>query len=232
MSKVTDLKGRKPSARTRLSREKREYEIVMAARQIFESQGYESATVAEIAESIGVVEGTVLHYVKSKRGLMNRVIEMFYSEITEEMEEGISGVTGIRNQLRYVIHKHLSMLADNAQLCTVILTESRSNDDGLLEKVHNLNKRYTNIVIDIVKQGKSTGEIAEFVSPKLVRNMIFGSIEHYLWDYVGGKRKIDVNAVSDQLTRSIYSGIASHPDNFDEEINRLVVKLNTLLEKD
>lgn len=231
MNKVTEIKGRKSTGRTRLSRIKRENEIIMAARQVFENLGYESATVAEIADVVGVVEGTVLHYFKSKRGLMTRVIEMFYSEITDEMEEGIAGVEGVRNQLRYVIHKHLSMLADNAQLCTVILTESRSNADGLLEKVHNLNKRYTNIVIDIVNQGKATGEIADFVMPKLVRNMIFGSIEHYLWDYMGGKRKIDVSSVADQLTRSIYSGIASQPDNYDEEITRLVAKLNMLLDK-
>lgn len=59
---------------SRQSREYRQQEILKAAREVFERCGYEDATISEIADSIGVVEGTVLHYFQNKRTLMARVI--------------------------------------------------------------------------------------------------------------------------------------------------------------
>lgn len=224
MSKI-----KKTGTRTRLSREQRQEEIIRAARKVFEKQGYEASTIADIAEEVGVVEGTVLHYFKTKRALMAKVIEEFYSSITETMENGVSRIHGTRNRIRYVVHTHMSFLQDNADLCTVILNESRGSQTELLDKVHKLNKRYTNVVVNIVREGKEKGEIADFASPILVRNVVFGAIEHYLWDLVSGTRREDIDEVSDQITQLVYSGIVNRPDNINGEVNQLIVKLNNLL---
>ena len=224
MSKI-----KKTGTRTRLSREQRQEEIIRAARKVFEKQGYEASTIADIAEEVGVVEGTVLHYFKTKRALMAKVIEEFYSSITETMENGVSRIHGTRNRIRYVVHTHMSFLQDNADLCTVILNESRGSQTELLDKVHKLNKRYTNVVVNIVREGKEKGEIADFASPILVRNVVFGAIEHYLWDLVSGTRREDIDDVSDQITQLVYSGIVNRPDNINGEVNELIVKLNNLL---
>lgn len=221
---------KKTTIRTRLSREQRQQDIVNAARKIFESQGYESATIANIAADIGVVEGTVLHYFKTKRALIVKVIEEFYSEITQSLEEGLAGVNGARNKLRYIIFSHMTFLQENAALCTVILNESRGTNPELLQKVHKLNRRYTNVVINTVKEGKEIGEIADFASPVLVRNVVFGSIEHYLWDLVSGSRHDDVDAVADQITQLVYSGIMKRPDEFNSDVNRLISKLNKMMD--
>tara|TARA_R110001592_G_scaffold283457_1_gene551379 strand:- start:24503 stop:25180 length:678 start_codon:yes stop_codon:yes gene_type:complete len=217
------------STRTRLSPEQRQLEIVQAARQVFESQGYEASTIADIAKCVGVVEGTVLHYFKTKRALMTKVIEEFYSDITGAMEDGVAGINGIRNKIRYVIHTHMSVLHDNANLCTVILNESRSSQNELLEKVHELNRRYSNIIISIVREGKESGEIADFASPILVRNVVFGGIEHYLWDIVSGGRRPDIDKIADQLTQLVYSGIMNRQDDVSGEVNQLIVKLNNMI---
>lgn len=217
------------SARTRLSPEQRQLEIVQAARSVFESQGYESSTIADIAKCVGVVEGTVLHYFKTKRALMTKVIEEFYSDITGTMEEGVAGIDGVRNKIRYVIYTHMSILHDNASLCTVILNESRSSQNELLEKVHDLNRRYSHIVISIIREGQDSGEIAEFASPVLVRNVVFGGIEHYLWDIVSGGRSADIEKIADQLTQLVYTGIVNRPDDVTGEVNQLIVKLNNMI---
>ncbi|MGB1907673.1 MAG: hypothetical protein ACPHN3_10075, partial [Spongiibacter sp.] len=62
-----------------------------------------------------------------------------------------------------------------------------------------------------------------------VRNVVFGAIEHYLWDLVSGTRREDIDDISDQLTQLAYSGIVSRPDNISSEVNQLILKLNTLI---
>ncbi|WP_269620563.1 TetR/AcrR family transcriptional regulator [Zhongshania sp. BJYM1] len=225
------LKTKNASTRTRLSREHREKEIIAAARIVFIHRGYELATIAEIADSVGVVEGTVLHYFKSKRALMVKVIEEFYEEITAAMESGVSAISGAQNKLRYIIHTHISLLHNNSDLCTVILNESRGSQTELLEKVHNFNRRYSNVVINVVREGKQSGEIADSASPVLIRNVVFGAIEHYLWDLVAGTKREDAELIADQLTQLIFYGIVQKPENSRGEINHLISKLNKLIDQ-
>lgn len=222
-------KAKKTNGRTRLSRDRREKEIIAAARSVFESRGYEDATIAEIAEAVGVVEGTVLHYFRSKRALMSKVIENFYQEITGAMENGVDAISGAQNKLRYVAHTHMAFLQDNAELCTVILSESRGSQKELLETVHDFNRRYTNVVVNIIREGKANGEIAEHISPILVRNVVFGAIEHYLWDIVAGNKRESNNEIADQLTRLVFNGVIESPDSSKGEINHLILKLNKLM---
>ena len=49
----------------RLAREQRVDEILVAARDVFCEKGYEGTAVAEIAERLGIVEGTIYKYLRA-----------------------------------------------------------------------------------------------------------------------------------------------------------------------
>lgn len=215
---------------TRQSREVRIKAIVEAARQVFEQQGYEKAKVSDIADMIGVVEGTVFSYFGSKRALVLRVMEEFYDEITSVIEGGINAVEGTRNRLHFVIWNHLSIVSKNRALCAVILRESRGLDRELAQGVHDLNKRYTNIIAQIVNEGITLGDIRSDVSSALVRNTIFGTIEHYLWDLVSGVPEVNLDSVAADLTQLVFSGIScTTNDASKSDVKHLIKKLNQLL---
>ncbi|NIB42779.1 TetR/AcrR family transcriptional regulator [Pseudomaricurvus alkylphenolicus] len=215
---------------TRQSREVRIKAILEAAREVFEERGYDKATVAEIAEKIDVVEGTVFSYFSSKRTLVLKVMEQFYEQITELIESGIKGVEGTRNRLHYVIWNHLNIVANNSALCGVILRESRGLDIELAQQVHELNKRYTHIVVEVIREGIEQGDIQADTSATLVRNTIFGTIEHYLWDLVGGGVDTDIDAVAADLTNLVFEGISAGTEDVKrEDVSRLIKKLNELL---
>ncbi|GAB3369291.1 TetR family transcriptional regulator [Spongiibacter taiwanensis] len=204
-----------------------------AARDVFERRGYEDATISEIADSIGVVEGTVLHYFQNKRTLMARVIESCYEENLDSLEKGIYAIDGARNKLRYAIHLHMAYLFDNENLCSVILCESRGSHLELLEKVHDFNRRYTNCVMKIVKEGKASGEIAANIPATLVRNVVFGTTEHYLWDALSGNRTRESSLeIADMLIALIFDGVAKRPEQNLDQIQGLIGKLNRLLPED
>ncbi|MGI9275685.1 MAG: TetR/AcrR family transcriptional regulator [Endozoicomonas sp.] len=216
---------------TRQSRETRTKAILAAARQVFETHGYEKATVAEIAESVGVVEGTVFSYFPSKRILVLKVMEEFYAGITAVLEDGIKAVEGsTRNRLHYIVWNHLNIVSRNRALCGVIIRESRGLDKALSEGVHSMNRRYTNIVRQVVQQGIDNGEIRPGTSVALVRNTIFGTIEHYLWDLISGSTELDTDTVAESLTSLVFNGIASNDEVINKrDVNQLISKLNDLI---
>ena len=229
-TKVVAKKARKKSVRK--SREDRTTAILHAARKVFEERGYEAATVAEIAERVDIVEGTVLHYFTTKRALVIGLIEMFYADITTRLGEQIKGVRGVRNQLYFVIWSHLSVLRENAALCAVILREARNFDPLLTQEVHDKNRLYTGVVKEIVAQGIQSGEIRPDASAPLIRNIIFGTTEHSFWDKLIGTANLDTKQLAAQLTQIIYEGIVAHHSAINtRNVSRLIGKLTDLLEE-
>jgi AcrR family transcriptional regulator len=225
--KVAPRKVRKTNVRK--SRGDRTTAILQAARKVFEERGYEAATIAQIAERVDVVEGTVLHYFPTKRALVIALIELFYADITSRLVEQIKGVRGVRNQLYFVIWSHLTVLREDAALCAVILREARNLDPVLTHEVHDKNRQYTNVVKEIISQGIQSGEIRPDASAPLVRNIIFGTTEHYFWDKLIGNSNLDTKQLAAQLTQLIYEGIVAHTTISSRNANRLIGRLTDLL---
>jgi AcrR family transcriptional regulator len=86
---VTELdldRGTIPGKRERNKAEKR-MRIVAAARELFQTRGFEETTTAEISEKAGIGAGTLYLYVDSKEELL---IEVFRDEIGQVWEEAFA----------------------------------------------------------------------------------------------------------------------------------------------
>src|SRR3954470_17525272 len=53
----------------------REDEILAAAARIFREKGYHGTSVRDIAESVGLLKGSLYHYIRSKEDLLARVFD-------------------------------------------------------------------------------------------------------------------------------------------------------------
>ena len=196
-----------PKRRTRRPRAEREAQILDSARRVFSEKGYGEATVAEIAANAGVVEGTVYSYFESKRALLIAVMRVFFEALIADTEAGLRAVRGIENQLRFVIRQQLETFTSDLGLCQVIIREARPDlalyDEAILE----LNRRYTGLALSVLEDGVASGVLREDIVPSLIRDMIYGGIEHAVWRFVFSDREIEVGALADQLADSILGGI-------------------------
>ena len=193
--------------RTRMRREERMQSILVAARKIFENKGYQFATVAEIADQLGVTDANVYAFFPTKRDLLVTLVSQWYSSITINMIEGLVGISGFYNQLRYVVRRHLQTLNDEPEFCAVAIAESRHQDQDVADILHECNRNYTRPLMDALKQAIKNGEISKDVSPPLVRNMVFGTLEHILWDTISGHAWPNADQIADQLSESIYQSL-------------------------
>ncbi len=216
---------------TRQSRPEREAAILAAARSEFEANGFDKAKMADIASKVGIVEGTIFHYFGSKRGLMMAVMQAFYAEITGSLLAGLRDVRGTRNQLHFVIRHHLGVMSDNAALCGVILRQSRGLSGELKDAIHGFNREYTSPLIDIIEAGIESGELRDSANPAMLRNTIYGSIEHALWVHLAEGQPIDPDAYAEDLLRVVIDGLnAGTKDLTKREVATLVRKLDRLVE--
>ncbi|MEA3151308.1 MAG: TetR/AcrR family transcriptional regulator, fatty acid metabolism regulator protein [Gammaproteobacteria bacterium] len=201
---MADLPRKRSS---RLTREQRVSEILRAAREAFRESGYEGTTVAEIAARLGVVEGLIYKHFDSKRSLLNRVLEQWYEGLYEDYAHNLSGIRGYPHQLRYLIWRHVRTLGDDPQICRLVLKEVRAEPNYLDSELHHMNRRYTQLLVDVLQNGIRHGEFRRELPLPLVRDMVYGCVEHHLWGFLYGQSRLDPDRLADQITELLCSGI-------------------------
>jgi AcrR family transcriptional regulator len=196
--------------------QKRAEEVLSAARQMFSEVGYEKTTTLEIAQRLGISEATVFTYFSSKRELCMQVINDWYAEMSDELEKELPRIQGTRSQLAYIVQKHLNALIRDGQgLCALVLTEGRSPDSGFSELLAHLQRRYTAPLMSVLFAAQASEEIRSDMPLRLMRDMVYGSMEHILWECIISRRIPDLEATACQVTEMLWSAFAPPNTNLN-----------------
>jgi len=222
-----------PSSRSasRLPRERRIADLMRAAREVFAEKGYDAASVAEIAERAGLVEGNIYRHFENKRALLVKVVEDWYEEMLSDYDQHLQGIVGTRNRLRYMIWRHLVTIEKEPALCRLVFGELRSGADYRETMVFELNREYTHRTVDILREGMKSGEFRADVPVDLVRDMIYGCIEHHTWAYLRGEGKFSAAASADAITDVVYAGLSSRPQSAGEPVATSVRRLEAIVDR-
>lgn len=191
----------------RQARAQRVGAILAAAQVCFSERGYENTTMAEIAARAGVVEGSVYKYFASKRDLLLKVIETWYEGLVEHFSQGLAGIKGARNRVRFLVWQHLVNIRRDAQLSRLMFQEVRLRDDYYQSPLHRMNARYTEFLLGVVREGIAQRDFRDDLAPTLVRDMVFGAIEHQAWNFLCGRGTLDADRIADQVTDVLCDGL-------------------------
>lgn len=191
----------------RLSREERMGQIVTAATDEFRAAGFEGASMSAIAGRAGVVEGSIYRFFNNKAHLLTHCIEVWYQAMLENYTAQLGCISGLRARLRFMIWRHLKTLSDEPEMCRLMFNQVRSGADYRLTEVYRLNSLYTERTLNIVREGIAVGELRDDLDLKLVRDAIYGAVEHRVWSFLYGDGDLDPEKVADALVDLILGGI-------------------------
>jgi TetR/AcrR family fatty acid metabolism transcriptional regulator len=191
----------------RLPPERRVSDIMLAARSVFAETGYGEALISDIAERAGVVDGSIYRFFANKRDLLVKMVEHWYEEMLANDNEQFASVRGTWNRIRFVVHHHLATIRREPALSRLVFMELRPDPDYRKTRLFQLNQAYTHRIIDIVKAGVAEGEFRPEISPSLVRDMIYGAIEHRTWAFLRGEGDFEIDQTADSITEIVYRGL-------------------------
>lgn len=216
----------------RLSRERRVADIMSAARDVFREKGYEDALLSDIAIRANVVEGSIYRYFDSKRDLLVKVIEDWYETMLSDYDKQLSGITGTRNRLRFMIWRHLATIKEDPALCQLMFIYLRTGPDYSATAVYDLNRQYTRRTLDIIKEGIAAGELRNDISLRLVRDMIYGCVEHRTWAYRRGEGDFDPDTTVEAILDLVLAGLQKQQPQspFDADA-ALAIRLERAVER-
>ena len=161
---------------------KREREILDAAAEIFRRQGYADTSVQDVADAVGILKGSLYYYIDSKEDLLFRVLSEVHEDANEIIEEISASDAPPLERLAEYIRRHVEYNARNLSKIAVYY-----HDVGLLSpdrqaKILEQRKRYESLVRSLVEEAQARGEVDPNLSPPLVANAVFGTINWiYTW---------------------------------------------------
>ncbi len=115
-------------------------ELLLAAAQVFEEQGYAAGTTNRIAARAGVSIGTLYQYFPNKEALAVALLERHVEETVRRLEEWVGHMVGERHALREALRDYASSMlevhAGRPRLQHILLEETPLPDrvhEALLE---------------------------------------------------------------------------------------------------
>jgi TetR/AcrR family fatty acid metabolism transcriptional regulator len=181
--------------------------ILDAAKGAFADKGFEGTSIADIARIAQISDGLVYRYFRNKRELLYEVLRKFYEHILLDLETQAFKHDAFSARLEALIRRHLEVFVSDTDLCRLFISEVRTASDYEGSSIQELNRLYTSVLVRIVKDAVKTGEVRPEVNPKLLRDVIFGAIEHLAWRHVNGKGQLRVTQTARDLTIMLTSGI-------------------------
>lgn len=196
--------------------EQRVRDILRVGREVFSELGYERSTTTEIAQRLGISEATVFTYFRGKRELCMRVIGDWYDEIIAAIESGLPREAPVREQLEFMVHTHLRLfLIQGTGLCELVLGEGRKRNADWGEEFGqafiDLQRRYTAPLMELLARGQAQGEVRQDIPLRLLRSLVFGPMEHMLWEVIIAGRQINVDQSARDLVALLWPALQA-PD--------------------
>lgn len=181
--------------------------IANAFVSLLEQKEFSSITTAEIAKKAGITEALIYKYFEDKRGLLHQVLKEYLEQYLVQFERDLKGIKGALNKIRKLIWGHISVYSANRVFARILFLEVRNHLDYYSSDTYQIIKAYSKILLEIIEEGVRDGEIRSDVPPKLIRQVIFGSIEHVCLTGVIFKGEISPDDLTEDLCKFVFRGI-------------------------
>jgi len=158
----------------------RRQEIINAAAQVFKVRGYRGTKLADIAKVLGVDRVSLYYYISSKDEVFEEVVTGVVIANTDRIIEIRDSSIPVREKLRETIEHVMNAYAENYPFLYVYLQENLShvaaNRVGWANKMREVNRRYTQALVDIIQQGYDSGEFRQVAPADVVANGVLGMV--------------------------------------------------------
>lgn len=110
--------------------------VLHSAISLFAERGYSGTSTSLIAENAGVSEGIIFKYYKTKKNLLNKILEIIIQQLTPVYSENIINTLykasmNFENFVHVFVNERYHFIKSNANLFSIILSEFLTNNDLL-----------------------------------------------------------------------------------------------------
>ena len=149
--------------------------LLAAAKELFSEQGFDSTTIAAIAQRAHTSQSQILKHFKDKNGLLQAVLSEGWQQLNSAIRLATARIPAPADQLKLIIDMLLSYLAQNKGFARVFLRLG----DRLHESDHGT-RGFTDILDGVFEWMMAVGELYPGISPLAMRIGLMGALRAML----------------------------------------------------
>jgi AcrR family transcriptional regulator len=181
---------------------KRQSAILKAASSIIARNGFEGASVRDVAAQGGIGLSGIYYYFESKDEMLYAIQSHAFSTLVNSLDEKLKTCKNPRKKLKAVIDNHLQFFVNNMDDLKVCVHEMESLTGKYYNEVLKIRREYFHLVKSVV------GEFFRGTDHEtdVATLFLFGSLN---WVYMWYDPKIndDIDKLSSQFLRVYLNGI-------------------------
>jgi AcrR family transcriptional regulator len=192
------------------SPKRRDRELLQAATKVFYERGYADSSVQDVADELGILKGSLYHYIKTKEDLLFRLLDETHGEVDRILHE-VQALEGLEplQRLDLYLHRQLTFHIAALERVAVCYRDVDQLSEARRQSIFARRRLHEQFVVSLLEQAQAVGLVSEDDDPLLLSRSIFATI---IWThqwYRPGRHTAD--QVADLCTGFALSGIGANP---------------------
>lgn len=160
---------------------KRDQEVLDAAARVFHEVGYSDASIQEVANELGILKGSLYHYIDSKEDLLFRLVDQTHDEVHQVLE-GVAAIDGLgpAERIGEYVRRQVEYNFANLVPVTVYFREADRLSPERRASVIARRREHEQWLTDLVAEAQECGEANPELDAQVLSRNIFASI---IWTY-------------------------------------------------
>jgi len=184
--------------------------LVDSARRLFAESGYQKTTVMDIARDAQLSEAALYEYFKGKEDLLLAIPDLWVSELLADMEDQLFGIEGAFNKLRKYIWWTLRRIEESPLDAKIVYLFLKTNASFMETDVYlNVKSLYARL-IDILEEGRASGEMDPDMDPYIARSIVIGTIDYVVIRWLLNERSYSLFDKLDDGYRLLVKAFSPH----------------------
>jgi len=190
--------------------ELRRTRILTEAAKVFRQKGYNSATMEDLANALGVTKAAVYYYYPKKHDILLEICEQALDRALERIRLNDAGKPAVE-RLQQLVADHVEIMTDNLEEWTVFFQELDLRKDPRARRVLARQREFGERVEELIQAGIDSGEFRSDADVKLVSVGILGMCNWlYRWFRATGRSPEEI---IHEFNALIGHGLLSRPDS-------------------
>lgn len=156
--------------------------ILLSAKHLFATRGYENTSTVAIARAAGTSESQLMKHFGSKEGLLEAIFDAGWQELAQRVAP-IRNLPSAEQKLRSILDATVAALEGDVELKQLMLLEGRRiRKEGNMVLMTAGFLSFVGFIDEILQEMRTAGQLRADLNPYAVRSALMGLFEGLLRD--------------------------------------------------
>jgi AcrR family transcriptional regulator len=191
--------------RTRETRDK----LLRVARDVFEEDGFDGASISRIVEGANVSRGTFYLYFESKEDIFRTLAEDLLTQVVE-LQRPLDKLDAV-DTIRRSIAGFIAYYREHARLMAV-LEQVATHDASFRTLRRDMRRGVAEGAVRFIAGMQRHGDVPATVDPRYAATALTGMVDRFAYVWLVLEEEFDEDEVVENLTRLWYQAIGGRVD--------------------